>query len=164
MVKKKKSPLVIFSSSCSRCCGGYRVSNSTGVGLSRTGKDECLPELPGSGLPAVTTSQGNDLQSETHSPPVENGVGNQVDTIHTHLVDKEMGHSENVKKCDVTNRCSKAKYMIQVLGYVPIQIANLSLEEVELKKHSEIGVVSPILTESKRNCEICDVRTKKGTL
>ena len=32
MVKKKKSPLVIFSSSCSRCCGGYRVSNSTGVG------------------------------------------------------------------------------------------------------------------------------------
>ena len=112
----------------------------------------------------MATSQGNDLQSETHSPAVENGVDNQVDTIRTHLVDKEMGHSENLKKCDVTKRHLKAKEMIQVLGYMPKHIANLSLEETELKKHSEIGVVSPILTESTRNCEICDVRTKKGTL
>ena len=55
MVNKKKSPLVMFSP---RCSSGYRVTTSTGVGLSRTGKGECLPELPGSGLSAVTTSQG----------------------------------------------------------------------------------------------------------
>jgi len=68
-----------------------------------------------------------------------------------------MGHSENVKKCDVTNRCLKAEEKLQVLGYVPVQIANLTLDDVELKKHGEIGVASPILTESKRNCEICNV-------
>jgi hypothetical protein len=32
----------------------------------------------------------------------------------------------------------------QVLGYVPMQIANLSLEEIELKKQTYLGVASPL--------------------
>jgi len=32
----------------------------------------------------------------------------------------------------------------QVLGYVPMQITNLSLEEVELGKQTYVGVASPI--------------------
>ena len=67
---------------------------------SSTGKDECLPELPGSGLPAVTTCRGNDIQWETHSPPPENGIGSQVDTIHMHLVHTEEGQGKKlVKQC-----------------------------------------------------------------
>ena len=36
----------------------------------------------------------------------------------------------------------------QVLGYVPMQITNLSLEEVELGKQTYVGVASPIQIES----------------
>jgi len=42
---------------------------------------------------------------------------------------------------------------IQVLGYVPIQIANLSLEEVELSKCRYIGVASPIQDNDIQTCE-----------
>jgi len=44
------------------------------------------------------------------------------------------------------------------LGYVPVQVANLSLEEIELKKHSEIGVASPILIDGERRRGTYDVR------
>ena len=39
---------------------------------------------------------------------------------------------------------------------MPIQVANLSLEEVQLNKQRNWGS-SPILTASKRNCERCNV-------
>ena len=42
---------------------------------------------------------------------------------------------------------------IQVLGFVPIQIANLSLQEVELNKYTYIGVASPIQVNDACDCE-----------
>ena len=41
-----------------------------------------------------------------------------------------------------------------MLGYVPVQIMNLSLEEVEVEKQRCVGVASPIqITENKRQQE-----------
>ena len=40
-----------------------------------------------------------------------------------------------------------------MLGYVPIQIVHLSLEEVELGKCRYIGVASPIQDNDIRTCE-----------
>jgi hypothetical protein len=44
--------------------------------------------------------------------------------------------------------------MKEIMGYVPIQIANLSLEEIELQKQTDIGVATPI--------DIEDARIKEG--
>ena len=99
--------------------------------------------MPRSGLLAVTTCRGNDLQWET-PPPVENGIGNQVDTVHKHLVDTEEGQSKELVKPNVMTKNLKVKERIQVLGYVPVQIANLLLEETELKKHLGIWKFSPV--------------------
>ena len=38
----------------------------------------------------------------------------------------------------------------KVLGYMPVQIANLSLEEIELKKNIEVGIASPIEIDGER--------------
>ena len=38
-----------------------------------------------------------------------------------------------------------SKETVQVLGYVPTQNSNLSLEEIELSKQMFVGVASPIL-------------------
>jgi hypothetical protein len=46
---------------------------------------------------------------------------------------------------------------IQMLGCVPVQIVNLSLEEVELEKHRYIGVASPIQTDDMQSCRRYDV-------
>jgi hypothetical protein len=57
----------------------------------------------------------------------------------------------------------KVKENVQVLGYVPVQITNLSLEEIELKKHLGIGVASPILTDGERRRGTYNVSPVKET-
>jgi len=125
-------------------------------GFLKVGSGECLPELPEGGLPVVTTCHRDDLQVESSSLPVENGIGIQVDTTykHTAQVDKKevRGHIRNKEikhkdKRDIIYKEPRIQKGIQVLGYVPIQLVNLSLEEVELGKCRYIGVASPIQDE-----------------
>jgi hypothetical protein len=54
-------------------------------------------------------------------------------TIHPHALNKKTGQVINLDKIDVTNegyRGRQPQKRIQVLGCVPVQIVNLSLEEV----------------------------------
>jgi len=69
--------------------GNALVTCSDG-GLLTVGSGECLPELPGDGLPEAATSHRNELQAESSSLAVQNGHGNQVDTfqINAAQVDK----------------------------------------------------------------------------
>jgi hypothetical protein len=53
--------------------------------------------------------------------------------------------------------------MSNLIGFVPIQIVNLSLE-VEISRHTTVGVASPIPfseTEDHDDYRICIVRTEK---
>jgi hypothetical protein len=55
-----------------------------------------------------------------------------------------------MKECEVKSqnntKCKRKNIQrrTQVLGYVPIQVVNLSLEEVDLEKQTYLGVASPI--------------------
>ena len=42
------------------------------------------------------------------------------------------------------NKSENTQRKTQVLGYVPIQVTNLSLEEICLAKQTNVGVASPI--------------------
>jgi hypothetical protein len=83
-VVAEKSPLVecVFSPHdkfvASRDGSAFVTSSDDGV--LKAGSGECLPELPGGGLPVATTGHRDDLQAESSSLPVENICGNQVDT------------------------------------------------------------------------------------
>jgi len=125
------------------------------------GAGECQPELPEGGLPVATTSQGNDLQvAESGSPPVENKFGTQVDThqINMAQVNRKKGQEINVKIHE-NNRKLRIKNGTQLLGYVPIQVMNLSLEEISMNKQQHIGVASPIQVNVARTCEENRVNT-----
>jgi len=102
-------------------------------------------------VPVATTSRRNDLQAhDSGSPPVENSYGNHVDTNKLNAAQGIKGEQGQVMRNKFKNVTStiNCKRDIQrnakVLGYVPIQFVNLSLEEVELKKQTNIGVASPI--------------------
>jgi hypothetical protein len=47
-------------------------------------------------------------------------------------------------------RNQKTQKRTQVIGYVPIQIVNLSLEEVKLKKQTYVGIASPIKSNERQ--------------
>ena len=162
LVKSAFSPHNKFVASRGSCthvpeqdCGFLNVGSHLQMRKMAVGwMGEDLPELPEGGLPHATTRRRNDLQLEiSPSPPVENEIGIQVDTTQEHMAQadrieikghkrKEISNPQKVK--DATQRVTfKNNKEIQVLGYVPIQIANLSLEEIELSKHRYIGVASP---------------------
>jgi hypothetical protein len=146
-----KSPLVGFSPH-------EKDVKSIGGNL-KSGSGECLPELPEGGLLVATTSQGKDLQALTSSRPAENGVGNQVDTHASLMIqDKKVQSVTKMKNdpgClgknqtklgDDKNEICKGKMgtrKAQVLGFVPIQIVNLSQGEVKLERQTYVGVASP---------------------
>jgi len=117
------------------------VSSSNG----KAGTGECLPQMPEGGLPYASTSRGNDLQaSEEDSRPVEN-PGNQVDTKDDKITKSEQGQfSEKYQKENVANINNLAQKGTQIVGYVPIQVVNLSLEEIELSKRTYVGEASPL--------------------
>jgi len=141
------------------------VTSSNG----KASSGECLPNLPESGLPVVTTSHTDDLQAEDSSHPVENRIGIQVDTNHKKTAQDNIGRFTIKGQNEVMQRYKKIQKRTQVLGYVPIQIVNLSLEEVELKNQTYIGIASPIKSNERPisggfdvNPVLCDVHVAPG--
>jgi hypothetical protein len=51
---------------------------------------------------------------------------------------REIKHTGQGVKGNIKNSLKK-----QIIGYVPLQVVNLSLEEVELSKHMYVGTASP---------------------
>jgi hypothetical protein len=108
---------------------------------------ECQPKcLEGGGVPVAITSRRNDLQAQdSGSLPVENRYGNHVDTNILDAARKIRSTQGQVKRNQVENVTSTANCKrdiqrdTQVLGYVPIQVVNLSLEEVELQNQTILG-------------------------
>jgi len=105
---------------------------------------ECLPELPDDSLQVATISRGKDLQAGSSSLPVENRCGTQADTTQTNKVQMKQGQIQIQSRDDNIKQGNNIREKPQVLGYVPIHIANLSLEEIKLEKRVQIGVASPI--------------------
>jgi hypothetical protein len=110
-------------------------------GISGTG--ECLPKLPGGDAPVAAISHRDDPQTEYSSVPVENRFGNQVETEQKNSAQDKKGQNGSKNVNTLYTRSKNCK-RTQVLGYVPIEIANLSLEEVELNKCMYVAVASPI--------------------
>jgi hypothetical protein len=92
------------------------VTSSNG----KASSGECLPNLPESGLPVVTTSHTDDLQAEDSSHPVENRIGIQVDTNHKKTAQDNIGRFTIKGQNEVMQRYKKIQKRTQVLGYVPI--------------------------------------------
>ena len=117
------------------------------------GEGECQTELPEGGLPVATTSHRDDLLAESSSLPVENIFVTQVDThqIKMAQVNRKRGQETHM---EIHENCEKqrVKRGTQLLGYVPIQFVNLSLEEISLNKQQYIGVASPIPVDITRTC------------
>jgi len=152
-----KSPLVKFkesprNKSVPSSDVNAPVTSSKGAMVPlKVGSGECLPELPEGGAPFAATCHRDELQEESSSLPVENGYGNQVDTLQIYAaqVDKEevTGQIRNKESGDRKSTIHKRENIqrkTQVLRYVPIQVVNLSLEEVKLEKQMYVGVASPI--------------------
>jgi hypothetical protein len=79
------------------------------------------------------------LQGKERFLPVGNGFGNYADTKgqNSGLKGTREQHTGKTGTKELQEVGSK------ILGYVPIQIINLSLEEVELPKHICVGIASP---------------------
>ena len=146
--KSPLEPLGIMSSRHGKFVAisdGSAFVTTPGDSVSKAGSGECLPELPQGGLSATTTSHRNDLQEESSSLPVENSIGTQVDTTHKSEAQSKEGQVEIKNRNNVRRERKKIQKGTQVLGYVPIKILNLSLEEVELGKQMCVGVASPYM-------------------
>ena len=132
---------------------GPRRNPTYRCGMALGGAGECQPELPEGGLPVATTSHRDDLQAESSSLPVENIFGTQDDThqINMAQVNRRKGQETDMEIYE-NNGKQRVKRGTQLLGYVPIQIANLSLEEISLDKQQYIGVASPIHVDVTRTC------------
>jgi hypothetical protein len=128
-------------------CDGSMIATSNDGELTGTSSGECLSELPGDGARVAAIVRGRDLQSEFNFLPVENLCGNQVDTVRKDASQEQKGwriERENNNQSSTKPKRGNIQQRTQVLGYVPMQIANLSLEEVELKKQTYLGVASPL--------------------
>jgi len=110
---------------------------------SKNGSGECLPELPEGSLLATTTSHMNDLQAASSSLPVENRIDNQVDTIYTSAAQRKEGQVEIESRNKIKQERKESQKGTQVLGYVPIQIVNLSLVEEKMGKKCTLGQPPP---------------------
>jgi hypothetical protein len=82
------------------------------------------------------------LQSAGSSRPVENKFGNHTDTF------REIGRHEgkDIKHTREISDSGTREVRGQIIGYVPIQVVNLSLEEITLSKHMCVGIASPTET------------------
>jgi len=156
--KSPLEPLEIVSSPRGKCVARNDGSAFVTIrGDSKAGLGECLPELPEGGLPTTTTSHGNELQAVSSSLPVENEIGKQVDTIYTRAGHRREGRVEIENRNEIKQRRKGNQKGIQVLGYVPIQIVNLSLEEVKMGKQKYVGVASSIQGNETQRREEYDV-------
>jgi hypothetical protein len=150
VVKSRKSSLVesVFSPQGKFVAGSdgnvdvaVDVTSSNG----KADSGECLPQLPEGGLLVAATSHGNDLQAEGGSRPVENQFGIQVDTKYDKTAQDDIGQpSWESRRDKVVNGDKQIQKGTQILGYVPIQVVNLSLEEVKLERQTYVGKASPV--------------------
>jgi hypothetical protein len=134
-------------------CGNWNKKKSS---PEQAGSGESQPEFPPNRLQevAVDRVQGVPigLQGKESFLPVGNGFGNHADTErqnsaykgtrekHTGKTGTRIKETRNVGTKELRKGGSK------IMGYVPIQIINLSLEEVELPKHMWVGLASPTET------------------
>jgi hypothetical protein len=122
-----------------------------------TGSGECQPELPDGSLLKLAASperKKRDLQGVNSSLPVENRFGNQDDTTQNYLTCTETvkgarGQEQEIKVITQdtwdTEKIEENKAKMQkgtkgdhIVGFVPIHIINLSLEEITMKKHQRV--------------------------
>jgi hypothetical protein len=115
----------------------------------KAGSGESQPELPPNRLRGVAIG----LQGKESFLPVGNRFGNHTDTE----VQKSglKGISEK-HTGEIRNKESR-KGGSKVIGYVPIQIVNLSLEEIQLSKRMYVGTASP--TETYVGSELAKVQS-----
>jgi hypothetical protein len=115
---------------------------------SKAGSGERQPESPKSSMAKIVADSSlnvrnrgmnSELQSATSCVPVENRFGNRTDT--SRQIDRHKGNK--IKHTGETNKICIRETGGHILGYVPIQIMNLSLEEITLSKHMCVGVASP---------------------
>jgi transcription antitermination factor NusG len=127
---------------------------------------ECRPELPEGGLRAATASHKDDLQAVNSSLPVENGNGIHVDTLQIKAAQVKLNEkkgriedSGEIGQNGTKGENESIQRKTQVLGYVAIEILNMSLEAVQLVKQTHVGVASPITVKETRKLEGYDVNT-----
>ena len=121
-----KSPLVVSPKE------NY-VASSDGT---KTGMGENHSQVPEGGLRSKGTIPGSDLQRVRSSPPIENKFGTENDIKENYLdsagdvgqIKMLDSHKNDKRKTRNTRDC--------LIGFVQIQILNLSLEEVRLNKHT----------------------------
>ena len=137
-----KSPLVVSLQK-------YEVASSDGSkcvassDVSKTDTGENHSQLPEGGLRGTATVPGSDLQQVRNSLPIENKFGTQVDTKQNCL-----DSTEDIGQMEVLNNYESNKGRTRstrecLIGFVPVQILNLSLQEVKLSKHTYVGFASP---------------------
>jgi len=151
VVNSEKSPLINIAGSNGVAGSDVPLQNSCIVGSdsndggsTEAGAGECQPELPNDSLWVATISRGKDLQAGSSSFPVENKCGKQADTPQTNRIQTKQGKVKIQSRNDNIKKGKKTCENPQVLGYVPIHVANLSLEEIKLEKQVQVGVASPI--------------------
>jgi hypothetical protein len=87
------------------------------------------PELPPNRLQVVDIDR---LQGEESFLPVGNRFGNQADT-ETQNSGRKGTEVRHTKETEIPKSCKGGR---KIVGYVPIQIINLSQEDVKLSKHT----------------------------
>jgi hypothetical protein len=159
----KNSPLELVPPSCESVTGSDDRRNNSGTGGSQ-------PEEPEGGLLSSATVKWSDLQAERDSLPVESIVGNQVDTdqnFQSHKTRRnvvyargqEINKIDEVVQTKINESCRKqvSNKRDYLMGFVPVQISNLSLEEVEISKHTCVGVASPICCSENKDPDDCRI-------
>jgi hypothetical protein len=165
---------------CEKVASGDRkIPQMQNVGDDRkTGVGENLPELPDSSLFGVDTSLERcerDLRRISSSLPVENLVGNQIDTKQNYktctagLNGARGQRLEITREKQDTGKLTHGEYRNQrgtkrdhVIGFVPIQVVNLLLEEMEMPKNMCVGVASPTENYDVTDFNIQDVYALQG--
>jgi hypothetical protein len=133
-------------------CINIKSGNCKGVMTSQrqAGSGERQPESPKSSLQEADADSlleidiGNrgvapGLQSAESSRPVENEFRNHTDTLRQ--IERHKGNE--LKHTGETSDIGTRETGGQIIGYVPIQIVNLSLEEITLTKRMYVGIASP---------------------
>jgi len=113
-------------------------------------------------LPVSTSSHKDDLQAVHSSLPVENGNGIQVDTFEIKVAQANLNRKERPIKDsrkgqnNIESENKNIQQKTKVLGYVPVEIVNISLK-VQLVKQTYVGVASPITVRDTRDIVGYDV-------
>jgi hypothetical protein len=125
------------SKSAEQLISPSRNWNKKESSLRKAGSGECQPESPPNRLQGVAVDRVQEipigLQGKESFLPVGNGFGNQSDTQRQNSGYKGT-RKQHTEETETRKNGTKElrKEGRKILGYVPIQVINLSLEEVEL--------------------------------